>query len=103
MDITIPTIPIGVLTLLAFFGPYAVGLLNGVLPFVTKPWQKKAVALVVALLLAAAVLVLYLAITGDWPTSWPIWVLLSVLVLTASYALVTKPTAKRIQDEYTRS
>lgn len=98
MDITIPAVPLGILTLLAFLGPYAVSALNAVLPFVREPWQRRALSIVVALLLAAVVLVLYIAITGDAPTGWPAWFLFSVVVLAASYALVTKPSAAKVEQ-----
>lgn len=99
MEIAIPTIPAGVLTLLAFLGPFAVATLNGALGFVTEPWQRKAVSVAVAVLLAGAVIVLYVAITGDMPPSWPLWVLWSIVVLSASYALVTKTSASKVEAE----
>lgn len=98
MEITIPPIPAGVLVLLAFFGPYAVALLNGALPFANTPLQKRLVSILVAIALAALVLILYIAITGDVPAGWPAWILLSVLVLSASYALVTKSSASRLEE-----
>lgn len=105
MDLTIPTIPAGVLTLLAFLGPFAVAVVNGALRVVTEPWQKRAVAVVVAVILAAAVIVIYVAITGDMPPTWPLWVLWSIVILSASYALVTKTPAARLEAtlEATRS
>lgn len=98
MDITIPSIPAGVLTLLAFFAPYAVGLLNGILPFVRTTAQKRLVAIVVAIVLAAVVIIVYQAVTGQ-PIGDP-WLfgLLSIVVIQASYALVTRDLgAKQIE------
>lgn len=97
MEIEIPTVPLGALTLLAFFAPYAIAALNGALPFVKEPWQKKAVAIVVALALAAVVLAIYFAATGDVPATWWAFGLLAIVVASASYALVTKPTATAIE------
>ncbi|RKE60475.1 hypothetical protein [Microbacterium sp. AG238] len=98
MDVTIPTAPLGVLTLLAFFGTYAVSFLNGVLPFVHKPWQKRAVSVAVAIVLAAVVIVFYHQLTGE-PIGNPwLFALLSIVIVSASYALVTKDLgAKRLE------
>ena len=98
MDIAIPAVPAGIITLLGVVAPYGVSLLNGVLPFVTKPWQKKVVAVIVAIVLAVAVIVAYQSITGQ-PIGDP-WLfgLLSLLVVQASYALVTRDLgAKQIE------
>lgn len=97
MNIELPTIPAGVLVLLALVAPYAVAALNGALPFVKKPWQKKAVAIIVAALLTAAVLAFYYAYTGDVIPQWPVLVLLAIVVAQASYALVTKSTAAALE------
>jgi len=98
MDIAIPAAPVGVLTLLAFFAPYGVSALNGVLPFVQKTWQKKAVAVVAAIVLAVVVIVFYQAITGQ-PIGNPwLFALLSLVIVQASYALVTRDLgAKKIE------
>jgi len=99
MEIAIPAVPLGVLTLLAFFGPYAVGALNGVLAFVKKPWQRKAVSVAVALVLAVAVIVVYLGMGGELPPGgWAVLAVWSVVVVAASYAYVTKTTASRVES-----
>lgn len=97
MNIEIPTAPAGVLVLLSFFAPYAIAALNGVLPFVKKPWQRKVVTVVVAVLLTAVVFVFYYAMTGEPLPSWPVLVLLALVVITASYALVTKTSAAALE------
>ncbi len=97
MDIAIPVAPLGVITLLGFFAPYAVGALNGVLPFVQKPWQKKLVSIVVAVVLAAVVMVFYYAITREPITDWWLFALLAIVVVQASYALVTRPSAAAVE------
>lgn len=90
MDITIPVAPLGVLTLLGFFSPYAVGALNGALPFVTRPWQRKLISIVIAVLLAAVVIVFYYAITGEAISNWWLFALLAIVITQASYGLVTR-------------
>ncbi|KAA0961195.1 hypothetical protein FQ142_10150 [Microbacterium sp. ANT_H45B] len=67
MDIANPAAPLGVLTLLGFFTPYAIGALNGALPFVKTSWQKKVVTVTVTVTvaLAAVVMVFYYAITKE--------------------------------------
>lgn len=97
MDIAIPVAPLGILTLLGFFAPYAIGALNGVLPFVVKAWQKKLVSIVVALLLAAIVVIFYFAITRDPVTDWWLFALLAVVIVQASYSLVTRDSAKAVE------
>ena len=103
MNIELPTIPTGALVLLAFFAPYLVGFLNGALSFIKKPWQKKLVTVIVSIALAAVVLVFYYAMTGEALPDWPAFVILSLLVVSASYALVTKPTATRIEEAVDQS
>lgn len=101
MDITLPTIPAGALMLLALFAPYVIGALNGVLPFITKAWQKKALAIAVAVILAVVVLAFYYVYTGDALPEWPVLVLLAIVVVQASYALITKPTASAVERRFT--
>lgn len=90
MDIAIPVAPLGVITLLGFFAPYAVGALNGVLPFVTKPVHRKAVSVAVSIVLAALVMVFYYAITREPIVDWWLFALLAIVVVNASYALLTR-------------
>lgn len=98
MEIELPSIPAGVLTLLAFFSPYAIAALNGILPFVKKSWQKKVVTVTFSAALAAVVIVFYIAMTGEPLPSWPVFVILSLLITSASYALVMKKSATRIES-----
>lgn len=97
MDIAIPAAPAGILTLLAFFAPYAIGALNGVLPFVQKPWQKKVVSVCVAVALAALVVVFYQNITGEPIGDIWVFMLLAIVVVAASYSLVTRGTAQAVE------
>lgn len=97
MDIAIPAAPLGVLTLLSFFAPYAVGALNGALPFVKTPWQKKVVSIVVAVVLATIVMVFYYAITKEPITDWWLFTLLAIVIVNASYALVTRSSASAVE------
>lgn len=103
MDIIIPTIPAGILTLLAFFAPYAIGALNGVLPFVKKPWQKKLVSILVAVVLAAVVVVFYQNITGEPIGSIWAFILLAIVIVAASYSLITRSTATAVERAADRS
>jgi hypothetical protein len=95
MEITIPAIPIGLLTLLGFLTPLAVAL-------VTKPaWtaaQRKIVSIIISALLAAVALILYYAISHDPLPEWPLLVLLAIVVAQASYTLVLKGAADRIDQ-----
>lgn len=97
MEIAIPVAPLGVLTLLSFFGPYAVAALNGALPFVKTAWQKKIVSVTVAIVLAAIVVVFYYAITKEPITDWWLFALLAIVIVSASYALVTGNTASAVE------
>ena len=97
MDIAIPAAPAGILTLLAFFAPYGVAALNGALPFVKTAWQKKAVAIIVAIVLALVVIVFYQAITGQPIGNPGLFALLSLVVLQASYALITRGSASAVE------
>lgn len=97
MDIAIPVAPLGVLTLLGFFAPYAVGALNGALPFVKTAWQKKIVSVTVALALAAVVVVFYYAITKEAITDWWLFALLAIVIVNASYALITRNSATAVE------
>lgn len=101
MPIVLPEIPAGILTLLAFFGTYAVSFLNGVLPFVTKDWHKRVVTAVVAIALAAIVIVFYYFMTGDVLPSWPAFIILSLLVISAGYA-VLRNSAKKVEARATK-
>lgn len=90
MEIAIPAIPAGVLVLLNFFAPYATSL-------VVQPWwptaAKKWVAIGVALLLGAAVLALAFFGFGVPIPSWPVLLLLGVVVSQTSYDLILKKSA----------
>jgi Na+/melibiose symporter-like transporter len=93
VEISIPAIPIGVVTLLSFFIPLLI-------PLVTNPaWtksQRKVVAIAVSILVAATSLIGYYLITHETLPSWPLLVLLAIVVAQASYTLVLKGVADRI-------
>lgn len=97
MDIAIPAAPAGILTLLAFFSPYAIGALNGLLPFVRKPWQKKVVSIIFAVALAVVVVLFYMNITGEPIGNIWLFMLLSVVIVSASYTLITRGTASAVE------
>lgn len=94
MDITLPTIPAGVLVLLALLAPYVQALIQRP---TWSPTVKKVVAVVVAFALTGIVLWFYYVYTGDAIPDWPVLVLLAIVVAQASYALVTKTTATALE------
>lgn len=96
MEITIPAIPAGVLTLLSFLAPYAIALINH--PS-WKAGSKRLVAIVVSLLLTLIVLVLYFIMTGDRIPSWPVLILLAIVVSQAAYLLL-KDSATQVEARY---
>lgn len=94
MDITLPTIPAGVLVLLAVAAPYVQALIQR--PS-WSPTAKKVIAVVLAFVLTAVVLLFYYVYTGDAVPAWPVLVLLAIVVAQASYTLITKNTATRLE------
>lgn len=94
MDITLPTIPAGVLVLLALAAPYVQALIQR--PSWT-PIVKKIVAVVLAIVLTAVVLLFYYVYTGDTVPAWPVLALLAIVVAQTSYALVTKNSASKLE------
>ena len=98
MPIELPGIPAGILTLLALLAPYAIAVINRPhWPAAVKKW----VAVVVAIVLGVVVLAFYYVYTGDLIPQWPVLLLLAVIVVQASYALVTKPTASSLEQKTT--
>lgn len=97
MSIDLPAIPAGILTLLAFFAPYAIAIINH--PSWDPKW-KRLVAIIVSIVLALVVMVLYYLMTGDVIPQWPVLLLLAIVVTQAAYALVLKPTAKSVEAKH---
>lgn len=94
MNIELPTIPAGVLVLLALAAPYVQALIQ------RPSWSatvKKVVAVVVAIVLTAVVLLFYYVYTGDSIPAWPALILLAIVVAQASYTLVTKESAAALE------
>lgn len=94
MDITLPSIPAGVLVLLALLAPYVQALIQR--PS-WSPTVKKVVAIAVALVLTGIVLWFYYVYTGDTIPDWPVLVLLAIVVAQASYAMVTRSSATALE------
>ena len=94
MDITLPTIPAGVLVLLALAAPYVQALIQRP---TWSPTVKKIVAVVLAIVLTTVVLLFYYVYTGDTVPAWPVLILLAIVVAQASYTLVTKNTASALE------
>jgi hypothetical protein len=95
MNIELPTIPAGVLVLLALLAPYLQAVIQRPK---WSPIVKKVLAVTLAIALTAVVLVLYYAYTGDLIPDWPALILLAMVVAQASYALVTKRTAGLVEQ-----
>lgn len=87
MDITLPVIPAGILTLLSLLAPYVIAIINRP---AWKPNTKRVVSVAASVTLAAVVILGYFWITGDVVPDWPALILLAIVVVQASYALVTK-------------
>lgn len=94
MDITLPTIPAGVLVVLGLLAPYVQALIQR--PH-WSPGAKKVIAVVLALVLTVVVLAFYYVYTGDVVPQWPVLTLLAIVVAQASYTLVTKSTATALE------
>lgn len=96
MEIVIPVIPAGVLTLLAFFAPFAIAIINH--PG-WKAGSKRLVAIVTSIVLGLVVLGFYYLVTGDTPPGWPWLILLAIVVTQAAYALLRK-SASEVEGRY---
>lgn len=94
MNVEIPEVPAGILALLSFFAPYAVALVNS--PRWTEG-QRKVVGVAIPAVLGVIVWVIYYAMTGDGLHSWPVMILLAVVITQSSYALVTKKSASKLE------
>ena len=87
MEIEIPAIPAGILTLITFFSPYAVALVNH------PKWSsgsKRLVSIAVSLALTLVVMLFYYIITQDVLPSWPVFILLALVVNQASFTVLWK-------------
>ncbi len=96
-DFELPALAVGITVLIGFLSTYFIAFLNGVLPFVKESWQKKIVTVVVAVVMAGVSMLLYYAITGEAVPQWPVLVVLSLLAVSASYALLTKNASASIE------
>lgn len=96
MSIEIPAIPLGVLTLLSFFAPYAIALINH--PG-WKSGSKRLVSIFVSIVLAVVVLALYYLLTGDTLLGWPWMILLTIVVVQAAFALLRK-SVTQVEGKY---
>lgn len=96
VEIMIPAIPAGVLTLLSFFSPYAIALINH--PG-WKPGSKRLIAILVSVVLTVIVLGLYYFQTGDIVPQWPALLFLGLVVSQAAYTLLW-PSAKNVEGRH---
>ena len=91
----IPTVPAVIVTLLGIFAPYAIAVVN------RSQWSvnaRKAVAVIASVVISAIALVIYFASTGEPIPQWWVLLLLGLFVTQASYALVTKESAARLEE-----
>ncbi|MFD8770325.1 hypothetical protein [Microbacterium oxydans] len=95
MNIELPTIPAGVLVLLALAAPYVQALIQRPK---WSPTVKRILAVVIPIVLTAIVLAFYFVYTGDTVPAWPALVLLAIVVAQASYALITKNSATELEQ-----
>jgi hypothetical protein len=94
MEIAIPTAPVAIITLLGFLSPYIIAIVNQ--PFWSTT-QRKVVGVLGSLVLAAIALLIYYAASGEPLPQWWALLLLALVVSQASYALVTKSTALKLE------
>lgn len=94
LETLIPVLPAGIALLLAFFAPYAVAIVEHPR---WAPNQKKLVAIVVSLLLSAIAMAAYYLLSGELPLPWPAFSMLFIVISQAAYALVLKPSVKRVE------
>ena len=62
-----------------------------------KPWQKKVVSITFAVALAIVVVLFYMNITGEPIGNIWLFMLLSVVIVSASYTLITRGTASAVE------
>lgn len=98
MNIELPTIPAGVLVLLALAAPYVQALIQSPK---WSPTVKRILAIFIPIVLTAIVLAFYFVYTGDTVPAWPALVLLAIVVAQASYALITKNSAGELERRTT--
>lgn len=96
MDI-IPTIPAGITALLALFAPFLQAVIQRPK---WRPWVKRTLAVVLAVLVAAAAILIYYARTGEVVPQWPTLILLAFVVAQAVWALMWK-TAQKVERSIT--
>lgn len=90
----IPTVPAAIITLLGFFAPYAIALVN------RPEWStntKRIVAVFASLVLAAIALVIYFVATGEPIPEWWTMLLLCVVVTQASHSLIMRESADKLE------
>ena len=97
MEIELPAIPAGVLTLIGALAPLLIALANN------PRWSrvsKTAMSLGISLAIAIISLGGYYLLTGDAIPSWPWLVLLFLVVVQFAYAIVWKGIASQIEKQY---
>ena len=95
MNIELPAIPAGVMTLLAFFSPYAIAIINH------PRWStgsKRLITIAATVALAFICYAGYILLTGDTVPDWPVLILLFLVISQTAYSLVLKGSVKRVEQ-----
>lgn len=95
MQIELPTIPLGMMTLLAFFAPFAIAVINH--PAWPSRW-KYVVTIIVNAVLVAVVFAVYYAMTKEPIPDWPVLLVIGLGVTQAAYLLLWKKPAAKIEE-----
>lgn len=97
MEITLPAVPLGILTLLAFFTPFAASVINGALTFVQGRNARRIVSVLLTLVLTAVVIAFYYGMTGDTIESWWAFALIAIMVAQSAWSLLFKKPAEKLE------
>ena len=96
MAIELPVLPVGILTLLSFFAPYGIALIN--LP-TWSSGSKRLVAIAFSVVLTIIVMLMYYLISGDTIPDWSVMILLGLTVSQAAFTTLWN-SAKNIEGKH---
>lgn len=97
MEIELPAIPAGVLTLIGLFAPLLIAVASS--PRWSKA-SKTGMSLALSIILAVISLGGYYLLTGDEVPSWPWLILLFIVIAQFAYAVIWKKLAGKIEREH---
>lgn len=95
MQIELPAIPLGMITLLGFFAPFAIAVINH--PAWPSRW-KYLVTILVNVALVAIVFAVYYAMTKEPLPGWPVLLIVGLGVTQAAYLLLWKKPATALES-----